>query len=163
MVMSSSVLANALAANPNVNNEATAITNFVNAWTNYFSTASSGAVPIVSPLLFGAPATAMSAAMVGLSQSGNGATAISNGITAWWGSCAALAVTLFPTAISLTPPPGLSAIAAALAPVFIANVQGQLPAATCYNNIATALHTINIAGGIAILLIANVPTPSPII
>lgn len=161
--MISSNLANALASDPNVGDEASAITNFVNAWVTYFSTATAGAVPIVSPLLQGTPATAMIGAMTGLSQSNNGATAISNGITAFWAAMIPLATTLFPTATALTPPPTLSTIAGLLVPVFLANTQGSLPAAACYNNIATALHTVNIAGGIAILLIASVPTPTPIL
>ena len=156
-------LASGLASNPNVNNEAAAISGFVTAWINYFSTATAGIVPIVAPLLQTTPQTAMIGAMTGLSQSGNGATAIYNGIQAFWTAMIPLATTLFPTATVITPPPTLSTIPGILAPIFIANTQGQLPVAACYQSIATALHTVNIAGGIAVLLIASVPTPVAIL
>jgi len=163
MVMLSSTLASSLASNPNVDNEAAAITNFTNSWVTYFSTATAGVVPIVSPLLQGTPAAAMIGSMTGLSQANNGANAISSGITAFWTAMIPLAATLFPTAVSLTPPPAISTIATALVPVFLANTQGNLDVATCYQNIATALNAINIAGGIAVLIIASVPTPTPIL
>lgn len=163
MVMIPTTLSSGLAANPNVNNEAAAISGFVTAWISYFSTATAGVVPIVSPLLQTTPKIAMIQAMTGFSQASNGATAISNGITAFWAAMVPLATTLFPTATVLTPPPTLSTIPGILAPIFLSNTQGSLAEAACYQLIATALHTVNIAGGIAILLIASVPTPTPIL
>ncbi len=162
MVMIASTLASGLASDPNVDNEAAAINGFATAWNTYFSTASAGLVPII-PALLTTCQQAMIASMTGLSQSNNGAQAISNGITAYWGSVAALGTTLFPTATAVTPPPTLSTIPGILTPIFLANTQGNLDATTCYQQIATALHTVNIAGGIAILLIASVPTPTPIL
>lgn len=163
MAMLAKTLADSLASNPNTNNENSAIAAFTSSWITYFSTATAGVVPIISPLLQTTPQSAMIAAMTGLSQSGNGAIAISNGIYAFWGAMAPLAASLFPTAISLVPPPAITTIASALVPVFLSNTQGNLDASICYLNIANALNTINTAGGIALLIIAGIPTPVPIL
>jgi hypothetical protein len=168
MVMLTSTLASALAQNPNTDSEAIAIQGFVNAWIQYFSTATAGLVPIVSPLLLGpipAPQGAMIAAMTGLST--DGADVIASGISAFWTAMIPLATTLFPTATLLVAPTTLTLLPVALISVFEANTEGKLDATTCYQNIATVINSFNavppLAAGIATLTIAGVPTPLPII
>jgi hypothetical protein len=127
--------------------EIDAINAFAAAWEKYME-GSQAPAPAV-PGSFAGAVSSMKGAMTGMSADGAAAGAISGGIGAAWGVVAGAAASIWPPALSATPPPGIGAIAAALAPVFAANTAGQLDLAASANAIATALHGTH-AGGIAI-------------
>lgn len=128
--------------------EAAAINAFVTAWETYFSTAMAGPVPAIPGSLAGALAT-MRGALSGVSQGDQGATKIQTAITAFWGTVAGAAGSIWPPAISATPPPGLGGIGAALTGAFSGNTAGKLDLPTSANNVANAIHPTQL-GGMAI-------------
>lgn len=121
------------------------------AYRTYFSSAAAGPVPVVAAAL-ATPKSEMAAAMTGLSVTG--AAAIQAGVAAFWTSLAGVAATAFPASTTATPPAGVTALAAALTAVFLANTSGSLSAEDSYDAIAAAIHTAS-TGGIAVF-----PTPS---
>lgn len=155
MAMSASTLATQLQSlTPTSAGEAAVISAFVNAWKTYFAASVAGAVAYVaSP----AHSSAMTSGLAGLSVASGGALAIQTGVTAWWASVVSTFAATYPSATAVTPPPTLSAIAAALAPVLVTNTSGSLSLSASCTAIATVLHTNNL-GGIATLPPA-VPTP----
>src|SRR3990172_7403360 len=130
----------------NVTTEAAARTAWAQAWRNYFASAASNAVPITPAALTAAQA-AMAPALTGLSLTG--AAAIQAGILAWWGALGAEPAAAFPGATLIVLPPLTAGIAAALAPVFVANKGPGVTKTQALNAIATALHTSGGLGGTA--------------
>lgn len=147
MPLVSASLGAGLANMSNTDSEATVIDNFVNAWDTYFSTAQ--ALTPAIPGSYAGALSAMRAALSGITTADNAATAIQTGITAFWGVVAGSAATIWPPALSATPPPGLSGISSALQGVFSANTSGDLPIAAAAMAVAGAIHGTQ-SGAIAI-------------
>lgn len=167
MALVSSTLASGLAALVPTPVEATAITNFCNAWATYFAGASITGIPVGS---LAAAKSAMQGALSGLSAPNAGAAAIQSGVTAFWGvivSSGAGLWVLAPSVITLiAPPPTLGGIAAALSSVFASNAADPTKTlAQATNAIATVLHTNGGLGGIATVQPPPVapPVPTPIL
>lgn len=125
--------------------EASAIDAWATAWSNYFSDAETNGIPIQAAALPTAKA-AMVAAMVGLSSSGAGAAKIQAGIQAWWSAIVSSPAAFWPGCTGITPPPGVSSIAAALGSVFASNTSGALSEEDAYNAVAGVLHPNNLGG-----------------
>lgn len=133
--------------------EAAARNSWASAWTAYFYGAMAGAVPATPGSLVGAEA-AMAAGMTGLSVTG--AAAMQSGLTAFWGVVAASFAVVFPTALLVTPPPGLAAVAAALAVVFASNTASAATREAALLAIAGTLHGTAGLGG-------TVTLPGPVV
>lgn len=147
--------------------EATAIQNFADAWDTYFRGASVSGVPAV-PAALASAKSAMIGAMTGLSVTG--ATAIQSGVIAYWGGVASAfaAIWIIPpnVVVAAIPPPGLSGLASALAPVFASNSADPTKTiAQATAAIAAVLHTSSGLGGIATVQPPPVapPVPTPIL
>jgi hypothetical protein len=91
----------------------------------------------------------MRAALTGITTADNAATTIQTAIIAFWGVVAGSAATIWPPALSATPPPGVGGIAAALNGVFASNTAGDLALAAAAQLVATAIHGTQ-SGAIAI-------------
>ncbi len=128
--------------------EIDAVNAIASAYNDFISGAMAGPVPII-PAALSAAKAAMIGSLTGVSNSGGAATVISNAVTAYWGVMAGAGAALFPTAISITPPPTLSLIGTLLGPIFTANTQGKLSLSDCADNVANVIAT-NSNGGIAI-------------
>lgn len=146
MVMSPTTLGGELANMVPTDQEIEAIQTFADAWEKYMGGSAAGPVPAVPGSFAGAKGS-MIGAMSGISTTG--ATAIAAGIAAFWGVVATSAATIWPPALSATPPPGLSGIAAVLAAVLVANTVGELSLVDATNAMAAAMHPANL-GGIAV-------------
>ena len=157
MPMSPITLANEVAALPLTLDVTVAINGWTNAWINYFAASSAGPVPCVKPVLETTPKLLMAAAMTGMATAG--AAALQAGILAFWGGVASLATAVYPTATTVTPPPGLAGLSAALIPVFIANTTGKLSKIDSAVAIANVMHPLNL-GGTAVIV---APPPVPIL
>lgn len=161
MPLSSSILGTELAKMEPVATEAEAITNFTNAWEIYFKDASVLGESTATGTLTTA-ITAMQGAMTGMSTTG--AAAIQTGITQFWTTITPLAPTIWvtvPVVVSIVSPTGLSGIAAALIPVFLANTVGGLSLIDSANAIAAVIHPLQL-GGIATIT-GTPPTTAPIL
>jgi len=156
MVMTINKLKSELMGLDLYDNEPDAINAWSTAWKNYFLDAAANGIPVV-PSIVDVGVVAMKPAMVGLSMTG--AASLQAGIVAFWG---ALVPAAFATCITITPPPAITGIAAALLPVFYANVAGSLSKDACCLSVATVLHTNNL-GGIAIFPALPTPLPFPIL
>lgn len=152
MALSSEKLADELSSLELYDNEADAISAWVLAFRNYFSDAVCNGVSVV-PASLVPSSSAMQGAMAGLSSSGLGAAKIQAGIVAFWG--ALVPAIAFPTSTLIVPPPTLSAIAAALNAVFLANVAGKLGQAESIEAIVVVIHANNLGGT------ATFPIPTP--
>lgn len=158
MPLSPTTLASELDASvQNTTSEAAARDAWASAWTAYFYGALAGGVPVAPGSLAGAE-LAMSSSMAGLSTAGG--VAMQNGLTAFWGAVVVSAPAVFPTALLVTPPPGLAAVAAALAAVFSANTATAAPREAALLAIAGTLHGTAGLGGTATL---PGPTVVPIV
>lgn len=144
MAMLQTTLADELKALALYDNEPDAIQAWADAFAAYFGDAESNAV-IIAPAAIPAAKAAMAGAMTGLSMTG--AAALQAGIVAFWG--ALVPATAWPTTTAITPPPGLSGLAAALQVVFDANTIGGLSKDASMTAIAGAIHPINAVGGTA--------------
>ena len=145
--------------------EATAITNFTNAWGAYFAGASVSGVPVGS---LAAAKSAMQSALAGMSVANAGPAKIQAGITAFWGVIVANGPALWvlaPSVITIVAPPStLSGIASALTSIFATNAADPTKTiAQATNAIATVLHANGGLGGIATVqpppVAPAVPTP----
>lgn len=167
MALVSSTLASGLLAMTPTVAEATAISNFANAWTSYFQGASVMGTPAGS---LAAAKSALQSALVGMSATGAGPAKIQAGITAFWGVIVSSGPTIWvipPNTITLvTAPPTLGGISAALSAIFASNAADPTKTlAQATNAIATALHTNGGLGGIATVQPPPVapPVPTPIL
>lgn len=145
MALSSATLATQLDSQVgNVGTEAAARTAWAQAWRNYFAGASSNSVPIAAAALNTAQ-TALASGLTGMSTSGG--SAIQAGLIAWWG--ALVPAIAFPPATVITPPAGLSGVAAALVAVFAANNAPGVTKTQALTALATSLHAHAGIGGTA--------------
>lgn len=154
MVLSVAKLSSELSNLQAVQTEVEAINNFATAFENYFYDSSVLGIPATPGSLAGAT-TAMKGALVGMSTAAS--TVIQAAIVAFWGVVTGSAAVIWVTApliASATPPPGLSLIKASLDAMFLINTQLKNDLATSANEVATALHPLQI-GGIAAI------TPPP--
>lgn len=126
-------------------NEPGAIKAWADAWLQYFGVASAG-VPVNQKALKGNPLRALQGGLVGMSAPGGGPASIQKAITAFWGALAASPAAVFPAALIVIPPPGLSGIATAILGIISSNTSGNLPVPTAYLNLATAIHGCNVGG-----------------
>lgn len=128
---------------------AVAIERLATAFTNYFLEAQVGATSVASGTL-AVPKAAMVTALAGINAPGAGAAVMQAGIIAFWGSVATTAAVIWagntPPVVGATVPPGLSGIAAALTPVFAANVAQKRSLVDSCEAIAAALHPLQITG-----------------
>lgn len=167
MALVQATLKSGLEAMSATDSEATSIQRFVDAWDDYWAGASVAGVP-ANAGTYSAGLSAMQGAMSGMSTSGAGAAKIQAGITAFWGAIAQSPTTIWTTApITLvppiTPPPGLSGIAAALTSTFATNTSGSLSLSDSAAAVAAVLHS---AGGFGAVVSGSVipapPAPIPI-
>lgn len=142
MAMSQATLSSGLQGLTPTMSEAEAAANLADAWDTYFSAAAAG-VPYA-----GLPAakSAFQAALTGMSSPGAGATALQTAVTAYWTALVTAPAAAFSGCILITPPPAIGTIAAALAPVFAANVAANASTADACDAIASVLHPINLGG-----------------
>lgn len=148
MALVAATLGTGLGAMTPTSEEALAIDAMVTAWESYFSAAMAGPIPVVPGSLSAALAT-LRGALSGMSSANAGAGKIQSAISAFWATVAGSAGSIWPAAISATPPPGLGGIAGALSGIFAANTSGSIPLSTAANNIANAIHPLQL-GGIAV-------------
>lgn len=162
MTMSVASLAKELEAMIPVMTEAEGISNFAQAFENYFYEAEVAFTPANPGTL--APCTAaMRSAMVGIS--GVGAPSITAGIAAFWGALSGIAVlvwTLAPPLASTTPAPGLAGITAAVEVVVRQNIKGEVSIEQAAYNMAAAIHPLNL-GGLAVNTVVPTPVSFPIL
>jgi hypothetical protein len=149
---------------PLVDIDADAVNNMADAFTNYFYDASVAGITCTAGSLDAAKAAMVSAMLSGWAA--NAAAALQAGCLAFWGVVSPAAATIWitvPPVISSTPAPGVAGLAAALAPVFAANVAAELDTVPACDAIAAAWHPTNL-GGIAIQQLPPAPpTPVPIL
>ena len=148
MAMSDSTLAAELKAVPLFDNEPDAAAAWANAFDVYFQDAEATAGGPVVPAGLSACKSAMEGALSGMSAPGAGAAALQAGILAYWGGI--VPATAWATCTGVTPPPGMSALAATLTPVFLANTAPGVTKDQAMDAIAAAIHGVNIVGGIAV-------------
>lgn len=154
MPLNPTTLANQLVNMTPTTSELTAIGRFTDAYIAFISESSvGGIVPIVPAGLQGTPKSACIAAMTGLSV--NGATAIQNGLLAFWGAMVPLTATLYPTSTLLVPPVPLASLAPLLVNVFAANTSAQLDLNASCQAVASVIYTASLGG------LATIPTPTP--
>lgn len=123
--------------------EAAAASTLATGWDTYFADSASNGVPYSGAP---GPKSAMQSALSGMSASGAGAAKIQAAVTAYWTAIVGAPAVAFPGATLVTPPATLSTIAAALAPVFASNVSGGVSLSTAAQNVANALHPLNLGG-----------------
>jgi hypothetical protein len=143
--------------------EQAAIAAFSNAWSTYFAGASASGTPAV-PGSFDTGIAAMRAAMTGFSAPNAGAPGIQAGISAFWGIISPLAATIWPLApavvlAAVTPPPGMSLIAADLLALFVQNLSANLSLHDAATAIAIKLHS---DGGTGAFATGESATGSPV-
>jgi hypothetical protein len=151
-MLDQSVLASELAALVETLDELVAAENLSTAWDNYFQGATVAGVPVV-PGTTEPARLAMQAALAGMSAPGAGPALYVASLAAYWGGISLAAVAIWPLApplASVTPPPGLATLLAALLPVFVANVAGSLSKVDATAAIAAVQHASAGLGGIAI-------------
>lgn len=141
--MSATTLKDELLAMGLFDNEPEAIQGWAAAFRTYFEDAVAGAVPVETSAL-DAPESAMAGAMTGLSTSG--ASAIQAGVIAFWAALVAAPAVYFVGATLITPPLGLSGLAAALTTVFANNTATKASASTAYAAISGANNAANTGG-----------------
>lgn len=145
MSMSQATLKTELVAMDLYGQEAQAVVAWAAAWSAYFADAETNSIPI-NPLALPTAEAALASALLGMSGSGAGAGKIQAGIQAWWGAMVAAPSTFWTGCTLITPPPGLSGIAAALQPVFDSNTSGGVTEDAAYNAIAGVFHPANLGG-----------------
>lgn len=143
-MMSAASLSSELASMSLFGTELEACQAWGDAFETYFSSATSAPVLNVPVTGLATAKAAMVSGLTGLSTAG--AAALTSGVTAFWAALVATPATYFPTAILLTPPPGLAGLTASLTSVFAANIAGSLSKEDAMDAIATAIHTVNLGG-----------------
>lgn len=144
MALSQSSLAAGLLniANAHPANEAAAIQDYADEFHTYMTGSAVLGIPMVAALALPAKA-AMIAAMTGLNTAG--ALSIQAGVVAYWNSLNIPAL-WGPTIAPTVPPPLLATLAAALVPVFVANVAGELDNVASTNAMAAVWHPLMLGG-----------------
>lgn len=181
MPLSASTLADGLKSMEPAADEADAIAAFSAAWATYFYASTVLGISPVPPDPEAEPEpipgaldnalAALEGGLVGMSATGAAAVKIQAGIVAFWAALNAAAATIWvmippvPPVTAVTPPAGLTGIAAALVPVFASNTAAAADLDTAATNIAAAIHPLQL-GGIAVLPPPPPPTnpgPQPIL
>lgn len=162
MALSDSTLSAGLAALEPTLTEQDAIDAIVAAWSDYFAESTVNGVT-ATPGSFDAGLSAMSAAMVGLSEANAGSALIQAGITAFWAAIAALATSIWVTAPvvlvpPIVPPPGLAALAPALDAVFLAITESSGTLQDAADQLAAVIHA---SAGLGALVPGSVPPAPP--
>lgn len=143
MTMAAATLSNQLQAISGAD-EAAAITSWVLAWQTYFAASvSNGSNPFIPNV---GARNAMAAALAGFSVSGQGPTKVQAGIVAWWGALSASPGTYYSGVSSVTPPSGITNIAANLPAIFTSNKNGALSSSAACGTVAASIHTSNSGG-----------------
>ena len=122
-------------------NEPDARLAWANAYYDYWVGGAANGVPNDAPTTM---RDAMESAMTGLSTTGP--AAIQAGIVALWTAAVGSFAVVFPGSIAMTPPPGITGLAALLAPVFAANAVPGVTQTQALTNIATVIHTASLGG-----------------
>ena len=167
MALVQSTLASGLASMTPTLNEGDAISAFVSAFESYWNGATvSGAALVAGSIDAGL--SAMQGAMAGLSASGQGASKIAAGVSAFWTAQALLATSMWVTAPivlvpPITPPPGLGGLQASLESAFTSNLASEADLATAAGSIAAAIHTANSGGLVPGSVPPAAPAPIPIL
>lgn len=167
MALSSTTLANELAALTPTTSAATAAARMADAFDAYFQGASvSGVVPVAGST---APArAALLAAMPGLSGPGAAAGQLAAGISAYWAALVPLiAVVWIVPGFTVVPgslivPGGLAGLAGAIQSAFGANQTANAPLVAAATTLAAAIHAANIGGTVTLQAIGG-PPPPPIV
>ena len=166
MVLAAATLASGLANMAPTDSEGSAIQAFVDAWEAYFDQSTVAATQATHGS-YPTALSAMAAAMAGCSASGAAAAKIQAATVAFWSALAPLAAVVWQPSVVLVPPavppPGLSGIAAALAPVFTSNQGGNLSLSAAANAVAGALHSANAGGTVPGSIPPSPPAPIPIL
>jgi hypothetical protein len=144
-----------------VDTETEGINNFASAFETYFLGATVVTIPVNAGSLTNSK-NALKGAMTGAAS--DAATAIQNGIIAFWAQVAIdflLIWTVTPPITLITPPPNLGTLAAALNAQFALNITGELSLVDATAAIAGVIHPTQL-GGLATLgppPPPGVPTP----
>ena len=167
MALTQSTLASGLESLTPTSSEPVAISAFVDAFETYWNGATvSGAG--LNPGTIDTGLAAMQGAMAGLSVTGQGATKIAAGVSAFWSAQAALATTMWTTAPivlvpPIVPPAGLSGLAAALSSTFASNLAGELSLTDAAAALAATIHAANLGGVVPGSAPPAAPAPIPIL
>lgn len=156
MTLTASTLQSALLSLPNTAEEATACSGIAEAFKDYFAEAQANGAPVAAAAL-SAPQEAMATALSGMGGAGQGAVKFAAAISTFWASL--VPATAWPGATAVTPPPGLSGLAAALSAVFASNVSGKKSKADSLEAVANAIHGCMATGGIAVFAPPIGPLP----
>lgn len=123
------------------------------AWTEtveeWFASAVAGPVPLAADGL-SAAVTLFQTTLQGFSATGQGATKIAAATVQFWSALNLFAVTAFPTAIAVTPPPTLGSLGPALEIVFASNAASAVSRTAAFTNIASTWFGLGFTGGIAV-------------
>ncbi len=165
MVLLAATLEAEIEALPSIDpSSPTALTDAINGWTDAYSTYfAESAVVIVGAEASGPLAvmeTAMKGAMAGLNT--DFPTAFQAGVTAWWTALVVPGVgaltwlaggsPVVPPLLTVTPPPGLAGLAAAILATGLANKGANLDRANAASAMALTMHTPNLGGTISQLV-----------
>lgn len=157
MALVEATLASELEAMVPVNTESEGISNWMTAWENYFGGATVLGIPVTPGSLAGS-LSAMQSAMVGINSAGDGGAVIQAAIIAFWDVVIVAAPSIWVTApliLSMTQPPNLSTIGAALNATFASNISGKLSLENSAAAVAATLHPTQLGA------IATITPPQP--
>jgi len=154
VAMSESALASALEALPNTLVEASAIVSLTDAYAELAEGAVAGAQALTGAGLALGTA-AFSAALVGMSATGQGLVKIPAAVVAFWAAVAGGLATSFAGATAITPPPHAT-FSASFAALMAANIAGAVTRAQAAASLADLMHTSATTGG-------TVTYPGPVV
>jgi hypothetical protein len=162
MALAAATLASGLFSMAPTDNESDAIQAFVDAWEVYFDKSLVGGIAAI-PGSYSAALSAMTSAMSGCSETGQGAAKIGAALTAFWSSLSSVATAVWITAPvvlvpPVVPPPSLAGVSGAVSAVFGANTTGQVTLVQSAQNLANALHA---SAGIGGLIPGSTPPAPP--
>lgn len=136
---------------------------WADAWFEYFSDMTAGPtgteIPVAKKPLFGLKSL-MLTTMLGMSTPGLGPQKIQDGITAVWAAMVPITSTLFSGTIPpLTPPPGMTQVAAAIRSVAPTNAASGTTKHAAYRTLANTIHPLMLGGTVTL----PGPTTGPIL
>lgn len=167
MALTSATLSSALQAMTPTSSEATARQRFADAWEDYFLGATVNGAPLVGSSISGG-LSALAAALVGMSATGAGPSALAAGVNAFWTAQLGLATSMWITAPvvlvpPIVPPAGLAGLSAALTSTFTSNRAGGLSLAAACDALAATLHAASTGGIVPGSVLPAPPAPIPIL
>lgn len=160
MAMSQATLATQFKAMALFANEAAAAAAWSSAFHTYFRDAEAAVAGSIGVFGLRFCSAAMESALSGMSASNQAATKSQEAVLAYW--AAIIPAAAWPSCTSVTPPPGLSGLTAALISVFAANNNPGVTKDQAYDAIAAAIHSVNSSGGIAVFPVSPGIGPQPI-